>query len=550
MSPDATIRDAVATAGLSRRTLFGAAAGVGLAAALSGCGPDGDSGTGGGKPLVVHLNDTGSWQANFNPYAVTQNVGTIGLFYEPLLFFNKLKPNDIQPWLATKYEWSDGGKTLTVTIRDGVTWTDGKPLTVDDVVFTYQAMLDEPALNKGGVELSGVKAGGKDTVVFTFPSTSYTKLWNLAGQIGIVPKHLMAGKKLATYTNPKPVGTGPFTLGSFSSQVYQVKANPKYWKGKPKVPVVKFPAYSASGVQTGLSTGEIDWASAFVPDLKKIYERNDPTHNRHYFPSEGLNALMVNTAKAPFDSVEVRQAISLAIDRQRLVKNAERGYVGAAHPSGLPMPANAEWVPAEYKDAAYAVDAAKAKELLAKAGYGKKKLAFELLVPSPYTDFVNAAQLMREDLAKVGIAMTVRGVAIQDWVAKVGKGDYDITLRGAVAGPTPFYLYRTMLSSKLTKPIGQQATGDFGRWKDAKTDELLAAYEATDDVAKQKAAVQGLAKIVIEQVPVIPLFDSPSWALYRTTKYTGWPSPDDMYAMPSPATSPDIAVVLLHLKPV
>ncbi|MGA8115955.1 MAG: ABC transporter substrate-binding protein [Actinocatenispora sp.] len=534
-------------AGLSRRTLLGAT-GVGLAALLAGCGEGGDAGAG-GSPLVVHINDTGSWQRNFNPFATTANTGTTGLFYEPLLFFNKLKPNDITPWLATAYEWSDEGRTLTVTLRDGVKWSDGKPLTVDDVVFTYQAILDDSALNKGGIELSAVKAGGKDTVVFTFPSTSYTKLWNLAGQVGIVPKHLMAGKKLATFANPNPVGTGPFTLSSFSSQVYQVAANPKYWKGKPVVPVVKFPAYSASAVQTGLQSGEIDWASAFVPDLKKIYERDDPRHNKHYFPSEGLNTLMVNTARAPFDKVEVRQAVSLAIDRQRLVTNAERGYVDAAHPSGLPMPANSAWVPAEYRDTSFAVDRTKAKDLLAKAGYGSRKLAFELLVPSPYTDFVNAAQLMKEDLDKVGVDMTVRGVAIQDWVAKVGKGDYDITLRGAVAGPTPFYLYRSMLSSKLTKPIGQQATGNYGRWKDAKTDQLLAEYEATDDVAKQKAAVQGLATIVIEQLPVIPLFDSPSWSLYRTTKYTGWPSKSDPYAMPSPASTPDMAVVLLHLKP-
>jgi peptide/nickel transport system substrate-binding protein len=549
MSADATIRDAATQLRLSRRTLFGAAAGVGLAATLAGCGGDDEGGTGAGKPLVVHINDTGSWQRNFNPYAVTQNVGTIGLFYEPLLFFNKLKPNDITPWLATKYSWSSDGKTLRMTIRKNVTWTDGKPLTVDDVVFTYQAMIDTPALNRGGVELSGVKAEG-DEVVFTFPSTSFTKLWNLAGQIGIVPKHLLSGKKLDTFTNPNPVGTGPFTLSSFSSQVYQVKANPKYWKGKPAVPQVKFPAYTANAVQTGLQTGEIDWASAFVPDLKKIYEKNDPEHNKHYFPSEGLNALMVNTAKAPFDSLEVRQAVSLAIDRDRIVKSAERGYVEPAHPSGLPMPADADWVPAKYKDAKFAVDTAKAKELLKKAGYGSKKLKFELLVPSPYTDFVNSAQLMKEDLAKVGIDMTVRGVAIQDWVAKVGKGDFDVTLRGAVSGPTPFYLYRVMLASALTKPIGQQATGNYGRWKDKHTDELLAAYEATNDEAKQQAAVQGLATVVIEQLPVIPLFGSPSWSLYRTTKYTGWPSEQNPYAMPSPATSPDLAQVLLHLKPV
>jgi peptide/nickel transport system substrate-binding protein len=72
------------------------------------------------------------------------------------------------------------------------------------------------------------------------------------------------------------------------------------------VPAVKFPAYSASSVQTGLQTGEIDWASAFVPDLKKIYVRDDPAHNRYYFSPDGLVALIFNLAKPLFDNLAVR----------------------------------------------------------------------------------------------------------------------------------------------------------------------------------------------------------------------------------------------------
>src|SRR4051812_3981964 len=274
---------------LSRRALLGAAGAATALAGLAGCGGSG-GGSGTGKPLVVHVNAPGSWQRNFNPFAVTANTGTTGLFYEPLLFFNALKPGSVTPWLATGYTWSDGGRTLRMPIRDHVSWSDGKPLTADDVVFTYQTMMSDATLNRGGLALSKVAAEG-NTVVFTFPSPSYTKLWNLAGQVGIVPRHLLAGRDLTTFTNPEPVGTGPFTLGSFSAQLFEVTANPKYWQGRPKVPSVKFPAYSASSVQTGLQTGEIDWASAFVPDLKKIYVRDDPAHNRYYFPPDGLVAL-------------------------------------------------------------------------------------------------------------------------------------------------------------------------------------------------------------------------------------------------------------------
>jgi len=532
---------------LSRRNML-VATGAGLAATLTACG-EADSGGSAGKPLIVHVNDTGSWQRNFNPYAATQNFGTIGLFYEPLLFFNLLRPGNIKPWLATRYEWSPDGKTLRMDIRDGVTWSDGKPLTADDVVFTFQAVMSDAQLNRGGLDIASVTADG-NTVVFTFPSVAYTKLWNLAGRVGIVPKHLMEGKDLATFTNPDPVGTGPFTLKSFSAQLYEIEPNPGYWQGKPKVPLVKFPAYSASSVQTGLQSGEIDWASAFVPDLQKIYVKDDPEHNKHYFPPDGLVSLWLNNARPPFDSLAVRQAISLAIDRERLVKNAMRGYVPVAHPSGLPMPASRDYLPAEHTEATFTVDRQKAKDLLAQAGFASgRKLAFELLVPSPYVDYVNGAQLMREDLAAVGVEVTVRGVAIQDWVAKRGKGEYQATICGAIGGPTPFYLYRNLLSGKLTAPVGEQARGNYQRWRDAETDRLLSDYENSADENAQRAAVRQLAAIMVEKLPVLPLFGSPSWALYRTTKYTGWPSPDNPYAMPSPATSPDMAVVLLNLKP-
>lgn len=536
---------------LSRRTLLGAA-GVGIAAVAAGCGDSSrDTPAASGKPLVVQVIDSGTWQANFNPLSPSRNFGTVGLFYEPLFFFNLLKPNDITPMLGTKYTWSDDGKTLRVQVRDSVKWSDGQPFTVDDVVFTYQTILASPQLNTGGLDITRVATEGKDTVVFTFPATSYTKLWNVIGQVSIVPKHLLSGKDLTTETNPQPVGTGPFALTAFSSQLYTVKANPNYWNGKPKVPEVKFPAYTATAVQTGLQNGEIDWGSAFVPDLDKIYVRGDAGHNKHWFPPDGLVALMVNLTKPPFDNVAVRQAISLAIDRDRLVKSAERGYTQTAHPTGLRMPGEQDWVPEKYRTASYKVDTAKAQSLLAQAGYtADNKLAFELLVPTPYTDYVNGAQLMREDLAKVGIDATVRGVSVQDWASKASKGDFAATFAGFIEGPTPFYMYRTMLSGKLTAPIGQAAAANRGRWQNAATDQLLDQYANTNDKAAQTSAVQQLAATMVEQLPYIPLFGSPNWAEYRTTKYTGWPDQGNPYAMPSPSNSPDMAVVLTHLKPV
>lgn len=501
------------------------------------------------KPLVIHAVDSGTFQENFNPFHLEGvNFGTSGMIYETLEFFNRLKPGESTPWLALKHEWSDDGKKLTFTLRQGVKWTDGQPFTADDVAFTFEIMKKHPELNKGGLAIAGAKALAADKVEIAFTATSYDKLFSVAGSSPIVAKHIFEKENPVTFTNPKPVGTGPYKLSKFTAQLYEMAKNDAYWQpGKPEVPVLRFPAYTANAVQTGLQQGEIDWAGAFVPDIDKIYVRGKPEENRYFFPPEGLVNLLPNLTHPVLSKPEVRQAINLAIDRDKIVKVAERGYTTVPHPSGVTVPGGEAYLPPEYKDAAYRQDLAKAKELL--KGLTPEQLTFTLLVPSPFTDWVNAAQLIREDLAKVGIKLETRGVAFQDWVSKVGKGSYDLSIRATPGGPTPFFALRSLLAGSLYKPVGTAAAANYQRWKDDESDRLIAEYASTDDLAKQQAATQGLGKIMVEKLPVLPLFYSPSWAQFRTNKYVGWPSKDDPYAMPSPYTSPDAAVVLLHLKP-
>ncbi|WP_219472207.1 ABC transporter substrate-binding protein [Nonomuraea rhizosphaerae] len=532
-----------------KRSLAAVAA---LVVAVAGCSSStgGKGASTGAAPLVVHAVDAGTFQEDFNPYHLENvNFGTVGMIYETLEFFNKLKPGEITPWLALKHEWSDEGKTLTFTLRQGVKWTDGQPFTADDVAFSFDLISKNAQLNKNALEIAGTKVLAPDKVQVMLKSTSYAKLYNIAGNTPIVAKHLWEKEKdPVTFTNPKPVGTGPFKLSTFSAQIYEMEKNPGYWQpGKPEVPSVKFPAYTANAVQTALQQGELDWAGAFVPDMEKIYVQGKPDVNRFYFPPEGLVNLLPNQADETLAKPEVRQAISLAVDRDKIVRVAERGYTKVAHPTGVPMPGGEAYLPPEYKDAAFKVDVEKAKELL--KGIDPAKLSFTLLVPSPFTDWVNAAQLIREDLAKVGIKVDTRGVAFADWVSKVGKGDYDLTIRAAASGPTPYFQLRSLLYGGLAQPVGKAATGNYERWKDPATDKLIDEYAATEDQAEQERATQGLGKIMVEKLPAVPLFYSPSWAQFRTSKYVGWPSEQDPYAMPSPYTSPDAAVVLLHLKP-
>ncbi|GAA3429019.1 ABC transporter substrate-binding protein [Streptosporangium nondiastaticum] len=527
------------------------------ALALAGCsgggggaGGGGSAGSGDAPPLVIHAVDAGTFQEDFNPYHLEGvNFGTSGMIHETLMYFNKLKPGEITPWLALDHKWSNKGRSVTFTLRPGVKWSDGQPFTADDVAFTFQMLKKHPQLNRNALEIEGAEALAPDKVRLDFGNTSYAKLFNIAGSSPIVPKHVWEKEKdPSTFTNPKPVGTGPYTLSKFSAQLYELVKNPSYWQpGKPEVPVLRFPAYTANALQTALRQGEVDWAGAFVPDIQKIYVQGKPEQNKFYFPPEGVVTLLPNLTDPVLAKPEVRAAMSLAIDRDKIVRVAERGYTKVAHPTGVPMPGGEAYVPPEYRDAAYKVDVEKARELL--KDVDPAQLKFTLLVPSPFTDWVNAAQLIREDLAKIGITVETRGVAFQDWVSKVGKGDYDLSIRATASGPTPYFQMRSMLFGGLAKPVGEAATGNYERWKDTETDRLIDAYAATEDETEQQKATQGLSRIMMEKAPTLPLFYSPSWAQYRTDKYVGWPSEQDPYAMPSPYTSPDAAVVLLHLKP-
>ena len=131
-----------------------------------------------------------SWTCNFNPFNSTVQFLTFGPIYEELVFVNELKSGAPTPWLASKFAWSNHAKTLTFTIRKGVKWSDGKPLTAADVLFTFQLLKKYKALDLQAVwsVLKSVSRKGSNQVVFTFKSPAAPYFYYVAGQTPIVPK--------------------------------------------------------------------------------------------------------------------------------------------------------------------------------------------------------------------------------------------------------------------------------------------------------------------------------------------------------------------------
>src|SRR5260221_12989154 len=220
------------------------------ATALSACSPgatsDGGAASRGGAVTLVP-SPKGPWTINFNPLISDNNSlpGTQGMIYETLLYFNRLD-GSIKPWLASSYKWSPDATSLTFTLRPDVKWSDGQPFTSADVLFTLNLSKQYPALdlNSEWQAIQDVSAPDAQTVVVTFKKPAVPMLWYIAGQTYIVPQHIWQTKGDPTLsTNDKPIGTGPFVLKSFNSQLYVMGRNPQYWQeGQPYRDEARCPA--------------------------------------------------------------------------------------------------------------------------------------------------------------------------------------------------------------------------------------------------------------------------------------------------------------------
>src|SRR5436190_4696121 len=236
--------------------------------------------TGSGDPAFVK---------NFNPYTATGlPSGTFvqGAFYEPLLITAEgaSKP---QGWLARSYSWSGGNRTLRLNLVRNARWSDGKALTSADVVYSLTAgrqdkIMDRVGLTGASNGIVSVKARGKYTVLIALKTPDSQFISSILNRQFVIPKHIWSKvANPATYTNSKPVGSGPFNrVGRFTTQDYVLNRNPHYWKkGAPKIACVEYVQAASNDASLALiQSGQVDWTHNFVPNVEQAYESKDRKH--------------------------------------------------------------------------------------------------------------------------------------------------------------------------------------------------------------------------------------------------------------------------------
>lgn len=320
----------------------------------------------------------------------------------------------IEPELASDYKVSPDGLTYTFTLRDGVTFHNGSPLTVDDVVWSLEQVKSTASYSDSDrlARVQSIAANGKD-VVLTLSQPDSSLLWNLTGRAGLVLK-----KDDTTDRKTKANGTGPYKLTSWKQgDSITFDRNDAYWGDKAKVKEVVFSYIPDNqAALNGALAHELDVVTGFDANLKDQVEANGD-FTLVLGKSTDKGTLAMNSTKAPLSDKRVRQAIRQAIDHNAIVK-----ALGAGQTLYGPIP---ELDPG-YADLSSTApfDPAAAKKLLADAGV--KDLTLTLTIPSFYGTTVS--QILVSNLNDVGITLKVKAVEFPTWLNDVYMNkNYDLS---------------------------------------------------------------------------------------------------------------------------
>ncbi len=272
--------------------------------------------------LTIDNESGGTWTCDFNPFNLSYISFSLGNVYEPLAFVNTLQSGQATPWLATSWTYSNGNKTLTFTIRKGVKFSNGDPLTPADVVYTFGLLKKYPTLDLNAIwsALTSVSASG-DQVVMTFKAPAVTDFYYIADQVGIVDQKVWSKvSNPVTYPDKNPIGTGPYTVSSSTCTPANIKylANTHYWQpGLPKVGTVNYPSFLTNDTaNTYLANGQAQWGSQFIPSIQSFYLSKSPNYH-YWFPPVANVSVFVNLTNPILKNVAVRQAMAYAINRQK-----------------------------------------------------------------------------------------------------------------------------------------------------------------------------------------------------------------------------------------
>ncbi|MFP4016239.1 MAG: ABC transporter substrate-binding protein [Halanaerobiales bacterium] len=508
----------------------------------------------GREETVIYTGVSWAPPNNWNPLYHNPQAGTVGLMYEPLFHFNP-HSGEWNPWLAEEEgEWIEDD-VFYVKLREEPYWHDGEPLTADDVVFTFE-IANEVSLYYSPIwnYLDEVVAISDTEVEFRFETPNYQQWQTYLYSQPIVPEHIWSGvsqEDIADISNEDdPVASGPYTYGDALEDRMIWQRVDDWWgndiHGEFAPRFIEDVLVYGNNIALGmLLQEELDISNNFLPGTPGIAESDEYNVITYYdgppyHVSGNTGLLYLNTRKPGLDDPEFRRALAFAINTEDIIERTYKGAALPAEPTGL-FGAWAEYHSEEaVEEYGFEFDREKAIQMLDDAGYVDsngdgwretpegEEIHLRLQVPAGWSDWENIIRIVDENLREIGVRtepdFTDQTVYNNDmWNAEfdIVFNDYETQISG-----TPYTYFEAVATDDIE---GEQATnGNFGRYENQELFDLITEFNrvpADSDESYEIAAE--IQKILLRDMPAIPIMLNPTYSQALETYWTNWPTEDN-----------------------
>lgn len=487
---------------------------------------------------------------HLNPFLASFASSTmIGRMTWEFLTLPSAEDNTPSPGLATSWKASDDKLTWTYTIRQGVKWSDGQPVTAKDAAFTFnRIMTDKKAQEANGTyveNFESVTAPDDQTLVIKTkaPQASMTAI-----DVPIVPEHIWAGisdmdDAKTDHVSAVGVGDGPFLITEYRpNELVRLRANPDYWRGKAQYDDLQFISYkNADAAVNALKNDEVDLVNRLTStQFDALQGESDIATNKatgRRYRELLINPGAQNADRQPLGDgnpvlkdVRVRRAIAEAIDPQTLIDKVLGGYgqLGSGIvPASFPL---YHWDPSDAQR--YKFDPAAANAALDAAGYPRgadgtrvgpdgKPLELRLLGKASEDFSQRASDYVISWLGEVGIKVTKQLVSDNEVDDRTNAGTYDLAFSGWGTNPDPDYILGKQTCAALPATSGSSSSTAF--FCDPQFDALYQQESSELDQTKRADLVKQAQARYYDQVPSVVIdYDNPLEA-YRSDRFTSFP---------------------------
>lgn len=530
--------------------------------------------------------------STFNPLDYDPNFpidGNIRLMYESLLTYNQLN-GKLEPMLADSYTQDE--KSITVHLDPRAKWNNGSPVTVEDVIYTFQIDSLLPTARHGNWNvLSKVTADKDNNITFHYGKNKNPLiLLNAIAETSILPKSVFeplvqgakSGKsydmsKITEFKNDSlPIVSGPYNIKTYSPDQIVLERNENYWgnvRHEGKKPAPRFIIHSLyngnNHFNSAMTKGNLDISSVFLPriweksrDSIRAWSRNEPYHQ-----PGSIATLFIAHQSAPFNDVAFRRALAHAINFDKIKSRAISNYSPAMQPGFiLPFGTESKYFSKEDAEAiGYSYNIEKAKEILTAAGYswdnagklldkkGSPVRNFSIECPQGWTDWEDAIKVVVESFREIGLSAEEKFVDYSAWEKDLRLGTFDLSMKTQTAelsAAAPWGRFEQVMGSAAFKPVGEETFANQGRYKNADANKLIEKIPTLTDENEKIASYRALNKIFMETIPVLPVMYRPTqYYQFSTKHWTNFPTEENPYAPPQSLVVAAGVKALWEIKP-